>query len=679
MGTEAAATREVFLGLTGWMQGLFFLCMLGSLGYSTWVVWGRVRVWRSQARGDWERDPRRWVQRLRTEVLGQRRVRTAPRGRHLGAALHLCLFSGFLVLAVGTTLLFFADKGPVYFHRGWYYLVYEAVMDLFGLVFVIGCGLALYRRLTCRPPSLGHNRTDLPFLTLFLAVGLTGFLLEGTRIALSAPSPEIARWSFVGSGVGRGLRAAGLESLYLPVWWLHVALITALFALWPHTRLIHALTGTLHILLRPEHPTGRLEPVSLQAVEESGRVGLQQPADLTGVQRLSLDACMECGRCEDACPAFATGKPLSPKRFVQDLKAVVDHGRPSLHEPTILPETLWACTSCQACVSACPVRIGHVDLLVGMRRHLVGEGRLTGPPAQSLRRLAGQGNPFGKPQRERLNWAEGLGVRTLEEFPEAELLLWVGCAASFDPRAQRVARATVQLLQRAGVGFAVLGRAERCTGDPARRLGDDFLYQELAAANAPALAEFAGDPPRRRIVTPCPHCLNTLRHEYGAHGASLEVVHHSQFLMELVEKGRLRRTDPQSHPKQATLHDPCYLARVNGEVEATRGVLSAAGWGISEMPRNREQTFCCGAGGGRMWFEEPPTARVNRQRAQEAVGTGASTLATACPFCVNMMTDGVAGVDASDALRVADVAELLWEAQENADTTAKVGTGAAVV
>ncbi len=664
MGDTAAPTREVFANVAPWMQAVFFLLITASLAYSGWVLSCRVRVWRQGGSGEWERNPRVWLERLGREVLAQRRVRAAAPARRSGVVLHLLLFSGFLVLAVGTTLLFIADKGPVHFHRGAYFLAYELVMDLFGLALLAGCSLALYRRLVARPASLGHQPADLALLALLLAIGITGFVLEGLRLASDGTTEGVAQWSVVGhlvrGAAGElGVSGAVARAAHLGAWWVHVLLITALFALWPHTRLLHAVTGTLHILARPARAMGSLTTVSLDTVEKTGKFGLSVPADLNAVQRLSLDACMECGRCEDACPAHATGKPLSPKVLVQDLKRAVDRSLPSLHAPVIRAETLWACTTCQACVAACPVQIGHADLIVGLRRQLVGEGQLSGPPAQALRRLGSQGNPFGRPQRERLAWAEGLSVPTPAEEPDAEVLLWVGCAASFDPRAQKVARATVQLLQHAGVRFAVLGRAERCTGDPARRLGDDFTFQQLAGENALVLAEAVGA--RRRVVTPCPHCMNTLRHEYGEFGADLEVVHHSQFLAELVAAGRLPAANPEPG-RTVTLHDPCYLARVNGETEATRRLLAATGAQLREMPRHGERTFCCGAGGGRMWFDEPPAQRVNRQRAAEAVATGAATLATGCPFCLNMMTDGVAGTPEGEALRVADVAELLLEA-----------------
>ena len=302
--------------------------------------------------------------------------------------------------------------------------------------------------------------------------------------------------------------------------------------------------------------------------------------------------------------------------------------------------------------------IGHVDLISDMRRDLIGEGKLSGPPAKALQQISSQSNPYGRSNAERLAWAEGLDVPTAESNPSFEYLLWVGCAASFDPRAQKVARATVQLLKDSGVNFAVLGKEETCTGDPARRIGDEFLFQQRACTNVETLTRRKV----KKIVTPCPHCYNTLKNEYPQFGGHYEVQHHSTLLAELIDAGRLGNGTSNGEP--ITLHDPCYLARVNGEVDATRAVIGATNDAqYREMPRCGKKTFCCGAGGGRMWFEEAPSQRVSILRSQEAIATGARTLATACPFCLNMMTDGMAGTQGGENVKVLDIAELLLSRQ----------------
>jgi Fe-S oxidoreductase/nitrate reductase gamma subunit len=644
------------------MRVLFYVLILAGLGVVAWQVLARARLWRAGEAPTSRRNWREAGRRLFVYALLARRVHR----RSLGGLLHLLLFTGFLVLTVGTTLLFISHAGPVDFHHGNYYLLYELTLDAFGAAFCVGCILALYRRAAARPDHLGHEPRDWAMLALLLMLGLTGFALEALRLHYTQVDSLIARWSFVGYGLDRLLLRAmpvdTAQSLHLGVWWGHTILVLVFLVTLPKTRLFHALAGPLHIALKPERHAGTLMPISLEQVEQTGRVGVSAIEQFGRMQLLSFDACMECGRCTRACPALASGKPLDPKAVVIGLRdhmgaarESADAARSSLHGQVVAPETLWACTMCQACVYECPVLIGHVDLISDLRRHLVSEGEISGPPADALRKMATCGNPYGRPNTERMAWAEGLDVPTVETEPEFEYLLWVGCAGAFDPRAQKVVRATVQLLRDAGVRFAVLGAQESCTGDSARRLGDEFLFQERATA----VIETLNASGVRKIVTACPHCLNTLQNEYPQFGGSYEVEHHSQLLARLVESGRLRRTGPSSGP--TTFHDPCYLARVNGEVRAPRALLASAdgSQALNELPRHGAHTSCCGAGGGRMWFEEPRQQRVSALRAQEAASTGAETLVTACPFCLNMLSDGVAGTPDAQHLKVLDIAEIL--------------------
>ena len=653
------ATREVFGNIAPWMQVVFFAMILASFAWLAWQLEDRRRRWRKGRRPGFERDWRVWLERLVVYALAQKRVHR----KSWGALLHLLLFSGFLVLTIGTTLLAIAHDGPYNFHHGWYYLIYELTMDVFGVAFILGCLLAMYRRAFRKPPSLGHNRSDWWLLCLLLSLGITGFAVETLRMHYTQVQAPIAHWSTVGwlidTSLLRGMSLGAAKSAHLAVWWLHAILVGLLFATLPVNRFLHIITGPLNIATRPNRPMGALVPLTMEEVEQTGRTGVNQLADFTQSQLLSLDACMECGRCEEACPATASGKPLSPKAVVVDLRRLMSLGGGDVHE-SIRDETLWSCTMCQACVQECPVLIGHVDLISDMRRDLIGEGKLSGPPARSLQQIGNQANPYGRPNADRLAWAEGLDVPTVETNPDFEYLFWVGCAASFDPRAQKVARATAELLKKAGVNFAVLGKEESCTGDPARRIGDEFLFQERAQTNIETLTRRKV----RKIVTPCPHCHNTLKNEYPQFGGTYEVQHHASLLAELVQSGRLPNETKTDGVGPITLHDPCYLARVNGETEATRRVIGAATSAqVREMPRSGKKTFCCGAGGGRMWFEELPEQRVSRLRAEEAVATGAQTLATACPFCLNMMTDGMAGTAGGEEVKVLDIAELLLSRQ----------------
>ena len=658
-----APTREVFGNIAPWMQWLFYSMMLASLGVLAWRLAARLQMYRAGRLGGLECDPQLWLSRLWRHVVLQQRVLR----RQLAGLMHVLLFNGFVVLTIGTTLLMIAHAGPVDFHHGWYFLAYELTMDTFGVALCVGCAIALYRRAFAKPASLGQGAGDWWMLGLLLSLGVTGFLIEALRLRYTEVPAEYARWSIIGRGVEQfllpSMEISTARHWHLAFWWLHAVLVAAFFVTLPLTRMLHVIIGPVHIAARPRRAMGALEPLSLEQVEETGRVGAERIEDLDFGQRMSLDACMECGRCHDACPAWASGKPLSPMHIVTDLRGLMERtaaspttdGHPTLHGDTIRAEALWACTMCQACVRECPVLIGHVDLIADMRRHLVGEGQIDGPPATAMRHVAAHANPYGVPNDTRLDWAVGLDVPLADADGEFEYLLWVGCAASFDPRAQRVARATVQLLQQAGVNFAVLGPAERCTGDSARRLGDEFLFQEAAQHNIASLDRCHV----RQIVTPCPHCAKMLANEYSQFGGQYEVSHHSQFLAELVRQGRLR---PARVEGKITYHDPCYLARVLDETEAPRELVGDSD-GYRGLARSGDRTFCCGAGGGRMWIEELSDQRVSHQRAREVTGSGAQTLATACPFCLNMMTDGLAATSGGENIEVLDVAELMVRSQ----------------
>jgi Fe-S oxidoreductase/nitrate reductase gamma subunit len=693
-------TRETFGNIPHSSQVIFYCLTLLTMVVFVYGIWRRFKLWRQGTPigirqllvGSLKEVFARLqpgLRRLLVEGLGQKRVR----GRGLPSWAHGLLFAGFMVLFLGTTMLELDHLSSgisqsLHFHRGLYYVIYEFTLDVFGLLFLVGCILFFWRR-TRRPSSVGHKGTDWYVLVSFIAIGATGYLLEGLRMVWQQPTGIAAQCSPVGLLVAHalsGLTNTAARSAHFTLWWVHALLVFGFIASIPYTRLMHIIVGPMNLFLA-QPGLGKLVPVSMEEVEKTERVGVSAITHFNQQQLLSLDACMECGRCEEACPAYATDKPLSPKKVVQDLKRLMTlslstapttllplpfgmgegrgEGRsiPALHDDTIQAETLWSCTACSACVRVCPVRIDPLTLITDMRRNRVGEGALSGTSATALRRMQSSSNPWGLPAAERPNWSEGLDAPTAKDHPNFELLYWIGCAGSYDRRAQRVARAVVKLLKHAGVNFAILGREEKCTGESARRLGDEFLFQELAQANIATLAKYKV----RKILAHCPHCLNSLLKDYSQFGGQYEVIHHTQFITQLIKEGRLKAPggEGQGDLGAVTYHDPCYLARVNGIHEAPREVLktalgdtSAAGV-LREMPRNREKTFCCGAGGGRMWMEEDPKKRVSTVRAKEALATGAKTVAVGCPFCLTMITDGVAAQDSQ--ARVMDVAEILVE------------------
>jgi len=416
-----------------------------------------------------------------------------------------------------------------------------------------------------------------------------------------------------------------------------------------------------------------MRPVSLETVEETGVIGVGKVEDFSRRQLLMMDACVSCGRCEDACPAWESGKPLSPKQVVQDLRGhlnttsihVNQQEESSDSNVPLLPdvislETLWSCTTCSACVDVCPLGVSPLGMITDMRRNVVGEGQFRGSAATALQKTQRSGNPWGMSAGERMDWTDGLEVPTVESNPDFEILYWVGCAASYDRRLQKVARSVVQILQAAKVNFAVLGSKERCTGECARRMGDEFLFQELAQTNIATFEQHQV----QKVITHCPHCFNSFQNDYPQFGGQLEVVHHSQFLNDLVSENKLPlKSDAIHQNEQLTFHDPCYLARANGVVEPPREVLRSvaktSGLEIIEMPRHGTNTSCCGAGGGRMWFDDSPDERIGKERVQEALNTNCSNIAVGCPFCLTMLSDGVAAAD-SEA-RVRDISEVLVE------------------
>jgi len=651
-------SREIFGNLGETSKVIFYALAFVSSGVFAWGVWRRVKLWR-RGRPDNERiDWNAALQNLRTRALAQRSLRGA---RPKASFAHRMLFWGFLALFIGTILVGIEHYGSALagreateplFHKGVYFVIYEITLDTFGLLMIGGAVWFARRRMRANS-SMEHSTADWLVLCSIIVLGVTGYLIEGLRIIREAtPMPGI---SYVGYGCSKlfssaGVNQANVSSIHFGLWWFHSVIAFGFIAALPFCRLAHAIAAVFSLASSPR-PLGRMEPITMEEVEGTGEVGVGRLEQFTQRDLLRLDACVSCGRCEDMCPAHEAGKPLSPRDLVQNLRGHMEASSPStLHGETICPETLWACTTCNACNDICPLGVRPVDYITDMRRHLIGEGELRGAPAASLQKMQRAGNPWGLPEQDRLTWAEGLNVPTVQDNPGFDVLYWVGCSAAYDRRTMKVARAVAQLLQRAEVNFAVLGPEERCTGESARRMGDEFLFQELAAANIDTFTRYNV----KKIVTHCPHCLNSLRQDYPQFDGHYEVVHHTQFLGELGTTGKLKAAAVMN--ESVTYHDPCYLARVNGITEAPRELLPD---NLEEMPRNGCQTACCGAGGGRMWFDDPASERIGSGRISEALDTGAKTIAVSCPFCLTMMTDGIAAKN--PGIKVCDVAEIMMD------------------
>jgi Fe-S oxidoreductase len=467
----------------------------------------------------------------------------------------------------------------------------------------------------------------------------------------------------VGYGLGQAMRAAGmsegaLRGLHLGVWLFHAAISLAFIALIPYSYFIHLITTSLNVFFAKLTPRGAI--VKIENIEQAESLGVSRLEEFSWKRRLDFDACVECGRCQDACPAWLAGTALSPKQIIVKLKRHLHGQLPGpIHGELIKPEELWACTTCMACVQECPAFIDIVDTIVDLRRYLaLSEGALPSTAPQSLQNIQRAGNPWGLPAAERLAWAEGLDVPLMEPGREVEYLYWVGCSAAYDKRNQAIARSVVKILKAAGVSFGVM-QEERCHAEVGRRLGEEYLYQTVQQDTVGALNGYRF----QKVLAHCPHCFNTIKNEFPQFGGSYEVVHHSVLIRELLAAGRIR----PSKPVDATVafHDSCYLGRYNGIMEAPREVARAVpGLRVIELPRNRERGLCCGGGGGHMWMEVPAKKRVNIIRVEEALETPATVVGTACPFCLAMVDLGRKVKGAEDRLAVKDISELVAESLE---------------
>src|SRR5216117_1021329 len=545
--------------------------------------------------------------------------------------------------------------------KGRFYLFYETVLDLFGLFFVIGLGMAVWRRFVVRPARIDPTARFANVLALLFLINLSGFVLEACRLAVT--QVWWAPWSPVGWALGQGMLAAGfgegaLRGTHLAVWLGHAALSLFFVDIIPHSYFMHLISTPLNIFFGKLTPRGAIPKI--ENIEEAETFGISKLEEFSWKRRLDFAACVECGRCQAACPAYAAGTALSPKQIIVKLKRHMHGQAPGpIHGELIKPEELWACTTCMACVEECPAFIDIVDTIIDLRRYLtLSEGALPSTAPQSLQNIQRAGNPWGLPAGERLAWAHGLDVPVMEPGKEVEYLYWVGCSASYDRRNQAIARAVVKILRAAGVSFGVM-QEERCHAEVARRLGEEYLYQTVAQENIENLNRYGV----RKVITHCPHSFNTIRNEFPQFGGTYEVLHHSQVIDELIRTQRIRPT--KALDATFAFHDSCYLGRYNGILEAPRSVArSVPGLRVVELPRNRARGLCCGGGGGHMWMEVKSKKRVNLIRVEEILEAKVDTVGTGCPFCLAMIDLGRKVKGADETLQVKDVSELVAESLE---------------
>ncbi|MEE9491314.1 MAG: (Fe-S)-binding protein, partial [Dehalococcoidia bacterium] len=498
--------------------------------------------------------------------------------------------------------------------------------------------------------------------------------------SLEVASPDViwgwAQWSFLGYGFARAFEGgAHLLGWYQGLWWFHSLLIfgAIVYIALAFPKLTHIVVAPVNAFFRSTMPKGALRTIELEEAETFGAANIQ---DFTFKDLLDLDSCTRCGRCQDNCPAYLSGKPLSPKKVIQDLKALLtergpvllgskssdnpgENGRQMIGD-VILEDEIWACTTCRACQEQCPVFIEPINKIIEMRRNLVLEQTQFPETAMgALRSMEQRGHPWRGTMATRTDWADGLNVKQLSEDSNVDVLFWVGCTAALEERNMNVAKAVAKVLQAAGVNFGILGTEESCCGEPARRIGNEYLFQMLAQQNIETLKGYGV----KKIVSACPHCFNTIKNEYPQFGGHFEVWHHTEFIAELLKQGKIPLA--RSLDKKITYHDSCYLGRYNEIYQQPRHILRAVtGASPAEMEHRMSKSFCCGGGGGRMWMEEQIGTRMNQIRTEEAMKTNAEVLASACPFCIQMFEDAIKAVEAEGTLKAMDVAEIIAEAIE---------------
>ncbi|MEK6607611.1 MAG: (Fe-S)-binding protein [Myxococcota bacterium] len=659
-------------------QFIFFALLAGAFGFFGWTCYRLVRfVLLGRPENRLDRIPERlWS--VVVYYFGQKKVAEEKGAK--GSSHHLWIFWGFLVITIGTVEMLVQGLAPSFSlafigQAGYAWL--KGTIEAFNLIVLVMVLWAFFRRIVLKPRNIPMSLDAGVILGLIAGLMITHFLFHGLRFVAGEEAPG---WAFLSSRVAgwfAGTSPSAAHVVSEASWWTHVVILLAFMNYLPFSKHIHIIFALPNIFFRNLGAKGVMPKLDL---EDETQWGVAKAEQFTWKALLDGYACTECARCTNYCPANTTGKPLDPMRLIHDVHhdlrergsllldlaggkngdrqkqldalPALTGGRPHTDD-----ESLWACTTCGACEQVCPVFIEHPMKILQMRTFLTlnEPQRVPTELQRTFTNLERNGNPWGIGKDKRMDWAEGQGVPTIDEKPAPEVLLWVGCAGAFDDRVKKQTIAMVKILKIAKVDYAVLGNKERCTGDPARRSGNELLYQQLAQENVATLNAHNV----KTVLTSCPHCFHTLKNEYPQLGGNYEVIHHTQFLARLLADKKISPLN--SVVRNLTYHDSCYLGRWNGEYDAPRAVLAAipTPGGLVELGRKREKSFCCGAGGARMWMEEKTGERVNRNRVKEALETGVEAIATACPFCTIMLRDGVADEGAAERVKVMDVAELV--------------------
>jgi len=645
-----------------------FLILL-ALAIFSWGIHKRIRLWhigRKENRSD-----KMWP-RIKSFLLDGIAHRRVLQDLYPGV-IHLLIFLGFIVPFTVIVITQFIFTLPIALAR-----LISLILDIIALAAIVSLILAIYRRYITRPSRLDNRTDDLLSLILILLIVLTGIILEGLRI--SVIGKDVQTWAPVGNTLAALINITGWDNnakglLSMIIFRVHFFLVLGIIAYIPYAKLFHIISSPINMIFRSLSPKGTLSYLNLED-EEAETFGVAKIEEFTWKQLMDLDACTRCGRCQDHCPAYLTEKPLSPKKIIDDLKNHMHIRAPQILDArikgtdpeevsplinsVIAEDILWACTTCRSCIDHCPVFVEHVDKILDMRRYQVlMESKFPEELTAAFRGLEKNSNPWGLGYDARADWAGEMDVPIMSETGEKEIdcLFFVGCIRSYDDRNKKVAVAMTKILNHLGIKFAILGTEEGCCGDPARRVGNEYLYQILAQTNIETFNRYN----IKMILTTCPHCYNTLKNEYPQLGFSCEVVHHSVFIQENIRNGRLKLNHALA--KKLTFHDPCYLGRYSGIYEPPREVLkSIPALNLREMKRSRIDSLCCGAGGGWMWMDEKIGKRMNIQRLEDALTVNPEWIATACPFCVTMFDDAIKDKNMEKDLKIWDIAELVEQA-----------------
>lgn len=689
--------REVFWNIPLPISEVFLFSLtfiaLAIFGYGIYRRWN---MWKAIGKPEMRLDDMgRRVKTVLTELFLQKKVLKDP----YPGVIHGLIFFGFFVLIFGAAF----DAGqhhitePLFgwtFLKGNFYLIFSFLLDLFGLFVIIGVVLALDRRFIKKPDRLGYKGKmdttpdDVIVLVLIGVICVTGFIVEALRIHVTNPPWEV--WSFVGWLLAQtftGIAIDTARTLHQVSWWVHAVIALGFIAYIPYSRLLHIITTPANHFLQSHKPTGYIEPI--RDFENAEAFGVGKLEEFTWKQIFDADACTRCGRCQDGCPAYLTGKPLSPKKLVQDIKtfwlekapaavkaakageapAEEEGGKALVGEVVDLHE-LWACTNCMYCMEHCSSSIEHVPKIIDMRRYKVLTEADFAPELQlTCRNMENNSNPWGVGAHLRADWAKEMGIKTLAEDPGVEYLFYVGCSGSFDDRGKKISVAFAKILQEAGVSFGILGNEEGCCGDSAMRAGNEYLFQSLAQANIDTMNGYGV----KKIIAICPHGFNAMKKDYPNFGGNYEVYHHTEIIAKLIADGKIKL--PEALKGRFVYHDSCFLGRYNKIYDAPRQILKAIrGIEVVEMERTLDKSFCCGAGGARMWMEEDIGDRINNTRTKQAMDVKADTIAVGCPFCLTMMADGIKDNQMTESMQTWDLAELVVKAMGREEIKPPVDT-----